>query len=285
MTTTLRPSTSLLLLNFKSYFVLFCSAQAAFSMDFPIIRKARVTGDHSAFVNGMMNGSGFESRRRHTQEKDLPSGPNWVVQKFGGTSVGKFGAKIAEDIVIPGLKDQRLAIVCSARSTSSKSEGTTTRLLRAARNVEEEDGGRYAEIVEAIRSDHIHAGEEAFVKDEHSQVLQKYVDDVMAECDNLLKILQSAHHLGGFAPRTKDMILSTGEKLACHYMAALLSARGIKAVYVDISEVITFSFAKGLGDDFYSGLAKVLGERVSRGFSEIWPGVMLLQPASRLRIA
>jgi aspartate kinase len=28
-----------------------------------------------------------------------PSGHGWVVQKFGGTSVGKFPDKIAEDIV------------------------------------------------------------------------------------------------------------------------------------------------------------------------------------------
>jgi len=28
-------------------------------------------------------------------EKDLPGGGNWVVQKFGGTSVGKFAKDIA----------------------------------------------------------------------------------------------------------------------------------------------------------------------------------------------
>ena len=31
----------------------------------------------------------------HTMEKDLPGGGNWVVQKFGGTSVGKFAKDIA----------------------------------------------------------------------------------------------------------------------------------------------------------------------------------------------
>jgi len=42
----------------------------------------------------------IESRIPHTQERDLPGGANWVVQKFGGTSVGKFAVKIAEDIVL-----------------------------------------------------------------------------------------------------------------------------------------------------------------------------------------
>ena len=79
----------------------------------------------------------------------------WVVQKYGGTSVGKFAAQIAENIVpyakvsfslTPFRTDGRptsetpsdyldkfkLAIVCSARSGSTKSLGTTNLLLRAA---------------------------------------------------------------------------------------------------------------------------------------------------------
>jgi len=52
------------------------------------------------------NGSGpvtngtIVDRIPHTQERDLPGGANWVVQKFGGTSVGKFAVQIAEDIVL-----------------------------------------------------------------------------------------------------------------------------------------------------------------------------------------
>ncbi|KAF5366552.1 hypothetical protein D9758_008990 [Tetrapyrgos nigripes] len=63
-----------------------------------------------------------------------PTDPNakWLVQKFGGTSVGKFPAKIARDVVSPYIKDHRVAIVCSARSGSTKALGTTNLLLRAA---------------------------------------------------------------------------------------------------------------------------------------------------------
>lgn len=32
----------------------------------------------------------------HQEEKNLPGGGNWVVQKFGGTSVGKFAVNIAD---------------------------------------------------------------------------------------------------------------------------------------------------------------------------------------------
>ncbi|KAF9486244.1 aspartate kinase [Pholiota conissans] len=56
----------------------------------------------------------------------------WLVQKFGGTSVGKFAVKIAEDVVANYIDNHKVAIVCSARSGSTKALGTTNLLLRAA---------------------------------------------------------------------------------------------------------------------------------------------------------
>ncbi|OSD08786.1 aspartate kinase [Trametes coccinea BRFM310] len=56
----------------------------------------------------------------------------WLVQKYGGTSVGKFAAKIAEDIIPSYLDQHKVAIVCSARSGSTKALGTTNLLLKAA---------------------------------------------------------------------------------------------------------------------------------------------------------
>ncbi|CAL1708709.1 unnamed protein product [Somion occarium] len=56
----------------------------------------------------------------------------WIVQKFGGTSVGKFAVKIAEEIVSEYLDQHKVAIVCSARSGSTKALGTTNLLLKAA---------------------------------------------------------------------------------------------------------------------------------------------------------
>lgn len=72
--------------------------------------------------------------------------PAWTIQKYGGTSVGKFAINIVDQIVLyvvwsiqfgfqlsltrcvrPSLADQKVAVVCSARSSSSKAEGTTNR--------------------------------------------------------------------------------------------------------------------------------------------------------------
>ncbi|KAK2465570.1 hypothetical protein APHAL10511_002462 [Amanita phalloides] len=56
----------------------------------------------------------------------------WLVQKFGGTSVGKFPAKIATEVVPNYIDQYKVAIVCSARSGCTKALGTTNLLLRAA---------------------------------------------------------------------------------------------------------------------------------------------------------
>ena len=73
--------------------------EATDNMDYPLIRRAFKQGDHTAYLNGMGVNGGIENRIPHSRERDLPGGANWVVQKFGGTSVGKFGRVIAEDIV------------------------------------------------------------------------------------------------------------------------------------------------------------------------------------------
>ncbi|KAJ3748046.1 Aspartate/glutamate/uridylate kinase [Lentinula detonsa] len=56
----------------------------------------------------------------------------WLVQKFGGTSVGKFPVQIAKEIVAKYIDSNKVAVVCSARSGTSKALGTTNLLLRAA---------------------------------------------------------------------------------------------------------------------------------------------------------
>ncbi|KAJ8595578.1 aspartate kinase [Rhizopogon salebrosus TDB-379] len=56
----------------------------------------------------------------------------WIVQKYGGTSVGKFAVNIARDIVSTYIDQHKVAVVCSARSGTLKALGTTNLLLRAA---------------------------------------------------------------------------------------------------------------------------------------------------------
>ena len=84
---------------------------------------------------------------------------NWVVQKFGGTSVGKFPVQIVDDIIKfysdPSNKtyNNNVAVVCSARSSYTKAEGTTSRLLRCCDLASQEM--EFNDIIEVIKADHI----------------------------------------------------------------------------------------------------------------------------------
>ena len=112
---------------------------------------------------------------------------NWVVQKFGGTSVGKFPAEIVEDIVkvYTTEYDNNVAVVCSARSSYTKAEGTTSRLLRCCDLASQELD--FADVIEAIRQDHVQNAE-SYIQ---NPVLQtKLIADTNKELDLVTRYLE-----------------------------------------------------------------------------------------------
>ncbi|SLM39034.1 aspartokinase [Lasallia pustulata] len=183
----------------------------------------------------------------------------WIVQKFGGTSVGKFADNIAEDIVKASLARNRIAVVCSARSSHNKADGTTNRLLRAAREAEQSRSLQYEKIVDAICDEH----SQAAITNIRSLELQAgLVEQVEKECLWLKDFLAAAQKIGEISPKSLDRIVSTGEKLSCQFITALLQDRGVDTCYVDLSKVIAFKLSNGIDHDFYRRLAVALAERV-----------------------
>ena len=66
----------------------------------------------------------------HYSGSITPKGPassGGVVQKFGGTSVGKFALEIVTSVTKPSLVKDHVAVVCSAVSATVKADGTTNR--------------------------------------------------------------------------------------------------------------------------------------------------------------
>lgn len=60
----------------------------------------------------------------------------------------------------------------------------------------------------------------------------------------------------------EDKILSVGEKLSAQYLAAFLEDHGIRAQYLDLSDVIEPVELPFLNQDFYSKLAHAIGRRI-----------------------
>jgi len=159
------------------------------------------------------------------------------------------------------VKVSRTAIVCSARSNNTKLEGTTNRLLRAARAAEASSRD-YDDIVEAIRLDHLEAAKDTITS---AEILEEFEKDLNEELKHLTKILESAQHLEEVTCRVEDKIVSKGEKLSARYMAALLEDRGMPAQFVDLSDVIRPSsngIHKALDEKFYKDLVVALAQEV-----------------------
>ncbi|KAI8376439.1 Aspartate/glutamate/uridylate kinase [Radiomyces spectabilis] len=187
-------------------------------------------------------------------DPDLP----WVVQKYGGTSVGKFLEVIASTIVPSYMNSNRVVVVCSARSGESKDKGTTNRLLRAAEEALTEGSSKYLDIVREIEEDHL-AAARAHVK--NAEILQQLEAQLEKDCVKLRSFLQAAEIIDEISPRSLDIIVGIGERLSCTIVAAVLKDKGIDSELVVLNNIIDQEFAV-LDQDFYSYLGARLSDIV-----------------------
>ncbi|RKP39051.1 Aspartate/glutamate/uridylate kinase [Dimargaris cristalligena] len=184
----------------------------------------------------------------------------WLVLKFGGTSVGKFLDAITGTILKNALKHYRIVVVCSALSNDIKSKGTTSRLIRAAEAVLQNQGKAHIEIVEDIMQDHLAVAEQHI---QDPDVLAQLKASITKECLRLKVFLEAAEVIDEVSPRSRDIIIGTGEKLACHIVAASLLQKGVDAQYVSLEKLIRRSFdINALDQTFYDYLADELATTI-----------------------
>ncbi|CAN8095798.1 unnamed protein product [Discula destructiva] len=201
---------------------------------------------------------------------DSPNG--WIVQKFGGTSVGKFPEKIADDIVRAYMSTNKIAVVCSARSSGKKVSGTTSRLLevfRRLRNIDAAAGspGTQTEltdeansIVQDICSDHISAAD-TFVRDESLRAALK--QEVENECQEIIEYIQASKRFKlEVNSRSKDRVVSFGERLSCRFMTYVLKDRHVEAQYVDLADALHNDGAVRLDASFYRDASAIFRAKI-----------------------
>ncbi|EEY18061.1 aspartokinase [Verticillium alfalfae VaMs.102] len=212
----------------------------------------------------------------------------WVVQKFGGTSVGKFPDKvslspsshnlslrlqpIAKDIVKANLSEHRVVVVCSARSTGKKAEGTTSRLLgiynklkgiAAATNDEDVQNELMEEaksLISDISSEHVLAVHNFIRNEDLQHALSQQIKD---ECQELTEYIVAAKRFNlEVNARSKDRVISFGEKLSCRFMAILLQDQGVASEYVDLSDVFHYDATARLDVSFYQEATALLNKKI-----------------------
>lgn len=205
----------------------------------------------------------------------LAGNHGWVVQKFGGTSVGKFPEKIVDDVVSMYINSNKIAVVCSARSSNTKSEGTTSRLILSADLALA--GKDYKSVIDLVREDHIN---NANLKIKDDKIKQQLIKQTNELCNQTETLLHASTVIEEISYKTLDSIISTGERLSCLFVAALMNDRGIPAKFVDLSLVIppvkssvidaldSNSSDVSLDQDFYNNLAASLANAVSKEVTE-----------------
>jgi len=155
-----------------------------------------------------------------------------LVLKFGGSSVGS--PKGIENI-IEILKDKDHSpqgkIIVKAVIVSALS-GVTDFLIKTANMAVK--GEPYKENVQTIVKRH---------KDYTNRFLEgadrkKAVKEIDNTIDLLLQILDGVYLLGELSKRSLDLIMSFGERLSANLIAGILTAKKIKAEYVDSRNLV-----------------------------------------------
>jgi aspartate kinase len=189
-----------------------------------------------------------------TQEK--------IVLKYGGTSVGTgerllHVANVVKDISLT----KRPIVVLSAMSSQEKKKGTTSRLLEAVEEILTPDSQKYLDIVQDIESFHLEHARTALK--EYPEILISLEKEVQSECAKLRSFMVAAEMIDEISPKTRDSIVSMGEKLSARIFSKVLQSQGVPSKYINLDKLIDEYFdVKKLDQSFYDYLSKRLGELV-----------------------
>lgn len=120
----------------------------------------------------------------------------WLVQKYGGTSLGKLMDTICGSIIPDHAEQHRLVVVCSALSGTLKAKGTTSLLLECIALSERGVGAQQQllELVDLIRDNHLAVLDLIFTTQKDS-VFEAYdipKTSIVRECEDLKRFLLAA---------------------------------------------------------------------------------------------
>ena len=91
--------------------------------------------------------------------------------------------------------------------------------------------------------------------------LLNYIEE---ECALVVRILEASQTLGETSPRSRDKIISTGEKLSCRLIEAMLQDQAIDSDYVDLSEILDFEATDGrLDQPFWDRVVRNIARRLA----------------------
>ena len=147
-----------------------------------------------------------------------------LVLKFGGSSVGSLGAieKVIEILKTPRQRGKIALVVVSAFSR------VTDKLIEMSRQAASGDAA-YSEAAEVLKERHLDTARH-FLSGKELQAASESID---AGFSQLVRVLDGISVLREFSTRSRDLVMSFGERLSASLIAPILCAGGIPASYID----------------------------------------------------
>ncbi|MBW9222569.1 aspartate kinase [Methanothermococcus sp. SCGC AD-155-C09] len=149
-----------------------------------------------------------------------------VVMKFGGTSIGD-GKKIrnvAKIITNKKREDKDVVVVTSAMTQITNS---LVNISKDALDVRDID--KINNFISEIREKHEEAIEDAIEKENIKNDVKKII---YTSIDELEKVLIGVAYLGELTPKSKDYILSFGERLSAPILSGAIRDLGYHSLYL-----------------------------------------------------
>ncbi len=158
-----------------------------------------------------------------------------IIMKFGGTSVKDADAmRRAAEIIRSNLQSRPLIVV-------SALGGVTNLLIEALTAAASRDIERVEQILEILNKRHLKMTAELVT----DSVQQKILNDlILSESGNLKTLLEATSAIRVESDELSHAVMSTGEILSSHILAAYLKCSGISCGWFDARKVMTVRFNK-----------------------------------------
>lgn len=126
-----------------------------------------------------------------------PAPKEWIVQKYGGTSLGKLLDKVCGAIIPAYLENYNVAVICSALSGTTKANGTTSLLLECLRYAEVvgvESISHINAMIDKVRDAHLDKLQtlRAYSSDTNDLLLSESIVNMVSDCEEVRKFLLAA---------------------------------------------------------------------------------------------
>ncbi|MDP9038159.1 MAG: lysine-sensitive aspartokinase 3 [Acidobacteriota bacterium] len=172
--------------------------------------------------------------------------------KFGGTSVEDAAAILRTAAIVRGRRDRGIAAVVVVSAMAR----VTDQLLAAAAAAGRGDKDGALEIARRLRNRHTETAA-SLLSAEPLTTLDRHIRHEFDALDDLLRGIAA---VGELTPRTGDNVVSFGERLSSHIVAATFAVQGLHGAHVDARTCI-------ITDDHF-GKAMPLEDAIERNLAD-----------------